>query len=44
MITGPAAIKDFYCERILRLGWFFKDQWRRYLVAISCRCWWPCLP
>ncbi|MBP6361571.1 MAG: multidrug ABC transporter permease/ATP-binding protein, partial [Aeromonas sp.] len=19
----------------LRLGWFFKDQWRRYLMAIS---------
>lgn len=30
-----AATKDFSVSVFLRLGWFFKDQWRRYLVAIS---------
>lgn len=27
--------KDFTVSVFLRLGWFFKDQWRRYLMAIS---------
>jgi hypothetical protein len=36
MITRQrAATKDFSVSVFLRLGWFFKDQWRRYLVAIS---------
>nr|WP_282960551.1 ABC transporter transmembrane domain-containing protein [Aeromonas popoffii] len=29
------ATKDIYVSVFSRLGWFFKEQWRRYLVAIS---------
>lgn len=32
---GGAASKDPDVSVFLRLGWFFKDQWRRYLIAIS---------
>ncbi len=38
-VTGagprPAATKDIYVSVFARLGWFFKEQWQRYLVAIS---------
>nr|WP_276559472.1 ABC transporter transmembrane domain-containing protein [Aeromonas salmonicida] len=30
-----AATKDIYVSVFSRLGWFFKEQWRRYLIAIS---------
>lgn len=30
-----AVRKDVDVSVFLRLGWFFKDQWRRYLTAIS---------
>lgn len=32
---GLAATKDIYVSVFSRLGWFFKEQWRRYLIAIS---------
>lgn len=32
---GGAARKDGVVSVFLRLGWFFKEQWRRYLIAIS---------
>ncbi|CAJ1856427.1 putative multidrug resistance ABC transporter ATP-binding/permease protein YheI [Aeromonas hydrophila] len=32
---GPVATKDIYVSVFARLGWFFKEQWRRYLIAIS---------
>lgn len=38
-VTGGSlwliATKDIYVSVFSRLGWFFKEQWRRYLVAIS---------
>jgi ATP-binding cassette subfamily B multidrug efflux pump len=38
-VTGGSlwliATKDIYVCVFSRLGWFFKEQWRRYLVAIS---------
>ncbi len=32
---GSVATKDIYVSVFARLGWFFKEQWRRYLIAIS---------